>query len=98
MKKTKPGVIAAVTHDLLEKAGEKVEAVKESLIAGKNKVVNIVEEKVEAAKKVIHDHTAPAKKTVKKKVVAVKKAAVKPLKKGMKKVGKKKPPTKIRRK
>jgi hypothetical protein len=98
MKKTKPGVIATATHDLLEKAGEKVESVKDSLIAGKDKVVAIVEEKLEAAKKVIHDHTAPAKKAVKKKVVVVKKAASKQIKKAVKKVEKKLPAKKSSKK
>ena len=69
MKKTKQSAIAEVTHDLIEKAGEKMESVKESLIAGKDKAVAIMEEKIEAAKKVIHDHTAPATRSAKKKVL-----------------------------
>jgi hypothetical protein len=85
MKKSKPGVIAEATHHLMEKAGEKMDAVKESLVAGKNKVIAIVEEKMEAAKKVIHDHTAPAAKSAKKKVSVIKKAAAKPVKKAAKK-------------
>jgi Icc-related predicted phosphoesterase len=75
-----------------------VEAVKDSLIAGKDKVVAIVEEKMEAAKKVIHDHTAPAKKSVKKKAEVVKKAASKQIKKTVKKVEKKLPAKKSRKK
>jgi hypothetical protein len=86
MKKTKQSAIAEVTHNLIEKAGEKMEAVKESLIAGKNKVVATVGEKMEAAKKVIHDHTTPAKKSAKNKVAVVKKAAVRSVKKPVKKV------------
>jgi hypothetical protein len=44
-------VIATAAHDLLEKAGEKVEAVKDSLIAGKDKMVTIVEQKNGSSKK-----------------------------------------------
>src|ERR1700683_4127778 len=93
MKKTKPSGIGEVAEKLMEKAGEKAEALKESIIAGKDKVVAIVEEKIESAKKVIHDHTAPKGRAKKKQVVAVKKAparaAKKQVKKTIKKVAKK---------
>ena len=46
-------------HSLAEKASEKTAAIKEGLIEGKNKLLAVVEEKYESAKKAIHDMTAP---------------------------------------
>jgi hypothetical protein len=43
-------------------AGEKAEAIKAEVIAGKNKIVPVAEEKFESVKKEIHDYTAPARK------------------------------------
>jgi hypothetical protein len=71
-------------HSFIEIAGEKAEALKEGLIAGKDKIVSVVEEKFESAKKAIHDFTTH--KPAKAKKPAAKKAVKKAEKKAVKKV------------
>ena len=78
-------------HSLMEMAGEKAGAIKDSIIEGKNKIISAAEEKLESVKKAIHDYTAPAKKVAKKNATkTIKKVAKKVVKKVAKKLPKKK--------
>lgn len=71
----------------LQIAGEKAEALKEELIAGKDKIVSAAGEKFESVKKAIHDYTAPTKAAKK---IVTKKPIKKAVKKAAKKIAKKK--------
>jgi hypothetical protein len=74
-------------HSMMEIAGEKATAIKESIIEGKDKLVAAAGEKFEAVKKAIHDFTASSPKP---KAAAKKKIAKKAVKKAIKKIAKKK--------
>jgi archaellum component FlaC len=67
-------------HTVLEIAGEKVEAIKEAIIEGKNKIIATAGEKLESIKKTVHDLTAPSSKP---------KDVAKPIKNSGKKITKK---------